>query len=136
MVGWDLPCEHLNAYITHAVQLQVSPEAIDKAVKLYPLFQHNHAIFSPTSKEHMMKDMDADVQILKEALKKEIGSDWRAATAHRAVTPWTNTQNQRGQAPWLEVQAMMTRRGNDSVARFIANNKARQLTSSYYAFAP
>ena len=39
------------------------------------------------------------------------------------------------QAPWMEVQAMMTRQGNDAVGRFIAN-KARKLTSSYYAFAP
>jgi hypothetical protein len=33
MVGWDMPCEMLNAYLTESVQGQVSPEALDKAVK-------------------------------------------------------------------------------------------------------
>jgi hypothetical protein len=135
MVGWDLPCEHLNGYLTRTVQGQVSPEAIDKAVHRYPLLEHNHHMLTPQSSEHVMKEMEEDVATLKAALTAEIGNNWRAAMVRRTQTPWTSSQRDRGRAPWLEVQATMTKNGRDSVAAFIAQ-KARQLTASYYAFAP
>ena len=81
----------------------------------------------------MMKDMEADVQILKAALKQHVGSKWDGKK--KAGTPWTAAQNQRGRAPWLEVEAAMSARGADSVSAFIAA-KARDYTASYYAFDP
>ena len=135
MVGWDLPCEHLNGYITRTVQGQVSPEAIDRAVKVYPLLQHNHSVLAPKSSEHMMKEMEADVQLLKQKLSQAIGSTWAQASKRKQGTPWTAAQNQRGRAPWLEVEASMSASGNDAVGAFIART-ARRLTASYYAFLP
>ena len=136
MVGWDLPCEHLNGYITQTVQGQVSPEAIDKAVRLYPLFQHNKDMLSPNTSSAMMKEIEADVQILKSSLRRAVGDTWQQATKRRKGAPWTASQNQRGRAPWLEVEATMTASGvNDAVGAFIART-VRKLTASYYSFAP
>ena len=98
MVGWDLPCEHLNGYITQSVQGQVSPEAIDRAVRNYPLVQHNRALLNPASSEHMMKEMEADVALLKAKLRQHVGATWQQASKRSAGTPWTAAQNQRGQA--------------------------------------
>ena len=136
MTGWDMPCERLNAYITNTVQTQVSPESIDRAVKLYPLLEHNRSLLASTSREHMMKDIEQDVQVLKEALfqvldPQNLGNTWHQATVARATTPWTANQNQRGRAPWHEVRECM--RGG--VATHIAT-QVRKLTDSYYAFLP
>ena len=50
--------------------------------------------------------------------------------------PTLASQNQRGRAPWLEVEATMTASGvNDAVGAFIART-VRKLTASYYSFAP
>ena len=137
MVGWDLPCEHLNAYITATVQGQVSPEAIDRAVARYPLFQHNRAMLQPNSSEHMMKDMEADVQLLKAALSKRdvLGTTWQSATKRSADAPWTQNRNQRGRAPWVEVDATMAATGRGAIGPFIAAT-VRRYTDTYYAFLP
>ena len=135
MVGWDLPCEHLNAYLTQSVQGQVSPEAIDRAVDRYPLFQHNHSLLMHASLEHTMKEMEEDVQLLVAALKQHVGATWHAASKRAAGTPWTAAQNERGRAPWREVEATMTAGGGREVGTFIAAT-ARKLTASYYGFVP
>ena len=101
MVGWDLPCEHLNAYLTHTVQGQVSPEAIDRAVDRYPLFQHNHSLLMHASLEHTMKEMEEDVQLLVAALKQHVGATWHAASkrarpARRGRQLRTNAVARRG----------------------------------------
>ena len=84
----------------------------------------------------MMKDIEQDVQVLKEALfqvldPQNLGNTWHQATVARATTPWTANQNQRGRAPWHEVRECM--RGG--VATHIAT-QVRKLTDSYYAFLP
>ena len=137
MVGWDLPCEHLNAYITATVQGQVSPEAIDRAVARYPLFQHNRVMLQPNTSEHIMKDMEADVQLLKAALKDDnvLGRTWQSATRRSIDAPWTRDPNQRGRPPWEEVEATMTGRGREAIAPFIAAT-VRRYTHTYYAFMP
>ena len=66
-------------------------------------------------------------------VKQHVGSKWDGKK--KAGTPWTAAQNQRGRAPWLEVEAAMSARGADSVSAFIAA-KARDYTASYYAFDP
>ena len=82
-----------------------------------------------------MKQMDADVQLLKQKLSQVVGATWAAASKRSVGTPWTANQNQRGRAPWLEIQAVMTAGGNDAVGTFIAAT-VRKLTSPYYAFSP
>jgi hypothetical protein len=84
MTGWDMPCERLNLYLTQSVHNQVSPEAIDRAVARYPLFEHNRCVLSPQSHEHVMKSIEEDVQQLKGALKLLLSKDnvanWQTAT--------------------------------------------------------
>jgi hypothetical protein len=86
-----------------------------------------------------MKSIEEDVQQLKGALKLLLSKDnvanWQTATTARRTTPWTNSQNQRGAAPWEEIETAMTRRGNDAVGAFIART-VRKMTASYYTFRP
>ena len=133
MTGWDMPCEHLNSYITASVTDHVSPESIETAVHRYAIFSHNHALIAPTSSEHMMKEFEDDVEELKKQLRRAMGTSWRAACAKQGRPPWAQAQNQRGMAPWLEVQQTMSKGGRDAVGAFIAR-KVRDLTSSYYTF--
>ena len=64
-----------------------------------------------------------------------LGSTWRGARAKTGPAPWTVAQNERGRPPWEEVKSCMTRAGNDSVANVVARH-ARELTKTYYTFAP
>ena len=82
-----------------------------------------------------MKEMESDVQQLKAALNQHVGTTWQAASKRIPGTPWTVSQNQRGQAPWREVEAAMTAGGQNAVGTFIAG-VARRMTSSYYSFSP
>ena len=82
-----------------------------------------------------MKDIDTDVKHLKAELRTLLGNTWRAACRNTARAPWTTSQNERGMPPWEEVQRMMARGGNDSVANVVARH-ARNLTKTYYIFLP
>ena len=135
MTGWDMPCERLNAYITETVQNNFSPESIARAVRNYPIYEHNRHLISPPSSDHMMKEIDGDVEALKKELRKAVGGTWREACTRTGVAPWASAQNQRGRPPWSEIQAVMTASGSKAVGHYIAK-KARALTASYYTFKP
>ena len=85
----------------------------------------------------MMKNMEADVQLLKAALREGdvLGTAWQSAITRSADAPWPRSRNQRGRAPWVEVDATMAATGRGAIGPFIAAT-VRRYTDTYYAFLP
>ena len=77
-----------------------------------------------------MREMDTNVDRMKGWLLQHVGRDWATATRRNQNSQLGIT---RGVAPWAEMHAAMTRRGDDSVPAFVAR-RVRDLTNSFYRF--
>jgi hypothetical protein len=137
-VGWDTPIEWLNGAITDGVRSLVSDARIEKFVENYAFMNHNYAsLLSMADKKQAgvakMRDMDGNVARMKGWLVRHVGADWATASA-----PNSNSKlgiSSRGQPPWKEMRAAMTKPGADSVPSHVAS-VVRGLTSSFYRFDP
>ena len=127
--GHDMPCEMLHRAISAGVVNHVSPERIGNFIRAFPFLQrgkdmlHQWLLAGRKDKQTFMKDMDADVQKLKQWFVDKVGADWRAATRR-------NSNSQLGLAsgklPWKEVAETSQKGGEDAVAAYVARH-ARSL---------
>ena len=121
--GWDQPCEELHRSITLGVPNLVSPERITRFIREYPFtatvanglrqLTHEHR----ADPMHRLKDMDEDVQSLKEFFRRRIGTNWAEAARPNAV-PKLVGAGARGK-PWEAVHRVATQTGSDSVHEWV-----------------
>ena len=121
--GWDWPCEELNKTITLGVQKFVSEERITKHIEEYPftttvangmkqlMYEHRE------DRQRMLKDMDTDVQLLKELFRKNIGENWANASRENTV-PLLIGAGARGE-PWEAVRKPGSQTSSDSVHEWV-----------------
>ena len=133
-VGWDTPIEWLNGGITEGVPAHVTETRIERFVEIYPLLQSNYSRLRTASQAGRkaahthMKDMDSDVNVLKDLFRQKVGVGWVAATAANAI-PQLVTE--RGVLPWIEVQNHMS---NGSVAAQVSR-LVTGLTDNFYTWS-
>ena len=121
--GWDMPCEDLNRSITLGVPSLVSEERISNFIEEYPftstvangmrqlMYEHR------ADRERKLKDMDADVQRLKELFRRRIGTTW-AEASRRNDDHMLVGAGARGQ-PWDAVRITGVQTGTDSVHEWV-----------------
>ena len=116
-VGWDYFIEHLNLLIRQGVKANITRELIEKFIRevnftsvvnrgLSAVIKWNQAVDKATAKQ-----IDSDVLLIKEFLRKEIGTTWAAATAASDanqlgvdLTDWGGQRACRRGAPWKKIQ--------------------------------
>ena len=121
--GWDMPCEDLNRSITLGVPSLVSEERISNFIEEYPftstvanglrqlMYEHR------ADRERKLKDMDADVQRLKELFRRRIGTTWAEASRRNDDHVLVGA-GARGK-PWDAVQIVGVQTGADSVHEWV-----------------
>ena len=135
-VGWDTPIEFLNGSITEAVHTQVSEQKIERHILNYSLLSSNYgALLDLIEVAHPgranMRELDSNVNRMKDWLISNIGADWATATQ---ANQNSKLGIGRGVPPWEEMEQMMTRQGVDSVPAHVSR-VVRELTSSFYTFS-
>jgi hypothetical protein len=121
--GWDQPCEDLHRSITLGVPNLVSQERITRFIREYPFTATvanglRQLVYAHRAdREHRLKDMDSDVQRLKEFFRRRIGSTW-AEAARPNATPKLIGAGARGK-PWEAVHRVGTQTGSDSVHEWV-----------------
>ena len=135
-VGWDTPIEFLNGSITEAVHTQVSEQKIERHILNYSLLSSNYgALLDLIEVAHPgranMRELDSNVNRMKDWLISNIGADWATATQ---ANQNSKLGIGRGVPPWEEMERMMTRQGVDSVPAHVSR-VVRELTSSFYTFS-
>jgi len=121
--GWDQPCEELHRSISLGVPNLVSEERIARFIQEYPftatvanglrqvMYEHR------ADPLHKLKDMDADVQKLKEFFRRRIGKNWAEASKENTI-PKLVGAGARG-TPWEAVLKVASQTGRDSVHEWV-----------------
>lgn len=120
-VGWDMPIEKLNMWIKESVVAQVTFDLIIKFTRyvnfthvviraLKRVFKANRADVTAGK----LKNIRADVELIKSFLREKIGSTFGEATAecHENVlaidvSQWGGQRNVRSRAPWEQMKDHM-----------------------------
>jgi hypothetical protein len=116
-VGWDWPIEYLNLLIRQGVDSNITWELIEKFIRrlnftgvvnrgLDAVFrEHRHA------EEATDKNIDDAVELIKEFLRKELGTSWAEVTAdsdenllNLDLATWGGSRYARREAPWEQMQ--------------------------------
>ena len=125
--------EGFNGAITEGVQAHVTEPRIERFVEIYPLLQSNYSRLRTASQagrkaaHTAMKDMDTDVNVLKDLFREKVGVGWAAATAANTI-PQLVTE--RGVLPWVEVSNHMS---NGAVAAQVSR-LVTGLTDNFYTW--
>ena len=126
-VGWDHPCENLHRAITLGVAKFVSAERIKRFIEQWPFLETvskglRQIIWRMRGdRKGHMKDMDADVQKLKELFRTKVGRTWAVASTPNAGTPQLIGEGWRGR-PWVSMRMTMNKHGVDSVHEWICRH--------------
>ena len=119
-VGWDHPCENLHRAITLGVSKFVSAERISRFIAQWPFLEMvsrglRHVIWRMRGdRKGHMKDMDQDVQRLKELFRRKVGTTWAEASRPNTSRPQLIGAGWRGR-PWVAMRMMMNKQGPDSL---------------------
>jgi hypothetical protein len=119
-VGWDWPIENLNLLIREGVTSNITRELIEKFIKRINFTglvnRALDAIFRDQRKQEEAtdKDVDNDVQLIKDFLHTHIGTTYAAATAASDansmgldLSTWGGARHARREAPWAQMEREM-----------------------------
>lgn len=135
-VGWDHPCENLHRAITLGVSKFVSAERISRFIAQWPFLEMvsrglRHIIWRMRGdRKCHMKDMDQDVQKLKELFRRKVGTTWAEASRPNTSRPQLIGAGWRGR-PWVAMQMMMNKQGSESLYNWM-----RSILDRYTGFFP
>ena len=135
-VGWDHPCENLHRAITLGVSKFVSAERISRFIAQWPFLEMvsrglRHVIWRMRGdRKGHMKDMDQDVQRLKELFRRKVGTTWAEASRPNTSRPQLIGAGWRGR-PWVAMRMMMNKQGPDSLYNWM-----RSILDRYTGFFP
>ena len=139
-VGHDTPCEWLNKSITLGVRTRVTEAAIEDFVTSNSFVEHSYQMLREQlglglkDRERKMKNMDKDVDTLKQAFRSKIGSTWL-----QVIAPCPNSKFNLGAArPWANVKAENSKpdsANSESLPAFIARH-VKSHTCNFFAFNP
>ena len=136
-VGWDMAIEWLNWAIKQHVLYNITENQIDQFLENWPFMETvrnglRDIIYKMRAKVHLHeRNVDKDVERLKEFFRTKIGPDWATATAAKSVPSILKGGTRR---PWVEVQAMMGRSG-DAAPHVYIRNYVRDLTP-FFSWQP
>ena len=119
-VGWDMPIEKLNMWIKESVisnitELQIIKfiwrlnfmHHVSRAIKVLMWSNRDEERYSRSA----LKDIDADVQAIKEFLRANIGTDYATATQQSDanllsvdMAEWGGLRTPRGSAPFAQIR--------------------------------
>ena len=120
-VGWDMPIEKLNMWIKESINYKITEDALRTfirrinfthvVVRNVKRFYTSNRKSDHTSK---LKDIDADVQLIKAFLRAKIGTTYAEATAasdenllEMDLSNWGGLRNVRAKSPWHEMRRTM-----------------------------
>ena len=119
-VGWDWPIEDLNRLIREGVTCNITRALIEKFIRRLNFTQVVNrgldAVFRAARKEDEAtdKNIDNDVNTIKDFLRANIGTTYAAATAasdanalNLDLSDWGGTRRPREQAPWAQMEREM-----------------------------
>ena len=120
-VGWDMPIEVLNLWIRLAVVYNVKKEYLIKFISrlnfTHVVCRGFDAIMKRRQKNEKLKNIDTDVEAIKEFLRIHIGTTWAQATSPSDanllgldMTDWGGDRlaaQKRRKTPWAQIQHAM-----------------------------
>ena len=121
-VGWDMPIEQLNHAIKSHLGAHVSEAQINNFILNWACVEsvekklRDFIYAERVDKYWRGRDATADIATLKDWFRDTIGSTWAQATAPDARLKVCTRSARR---PWLDVAAVMQRRGNDAPHAYI-----------------
>ena len=107
-VGWDMMCEWLNRDVKKDIA-HFSLERLAAYLRRANLFHVVRQGVRDYLRSHRawtkqyMKDVDDDVEMLKEFFREKIGRDWRSATSHNT----DSKMDMKGVGPWIVIETEM-----------------------------
>ena len=119
-VGWDMPIEIMNSWIKASVVARVTESLICKFIRR---LNFTHVVLrgimmitrrNRKPETESLKQIDADVEKIKEFLREKIGTDFRAATTPSDENPldlhmaeWGGNRRARQCTPWARMEGGM-----------------------------
>ena len=109
-VGLDMVAERINMGLKHDVTHQVCPEQVNRRLQDHRLLDVvngglDSIVFDMRKKARAKeKNMDRDVDKLKQHLREKIGANWRQATRHKHDTDLMADHERRNlRPPWVKI---------------------------------
>lgn len=111
-VGWDMLIEWLNKAIKAHVTTHITKDQISQFLRNWPFMETVHSAVRDfvyrlrAARDYRWRDVDGDVEKLKDFFREKIGRTWTYATRQNAV-PHVLAPGESRSRPWKEIERKM-----------------------------